>query len=173
MDVVAKALWFIEIEMGRELTLDRIASICEVSRFGLARSFAISTGWPVMRYVRARRLSRAARELAQGAPDILSVALDTGYGSHEAFTRAFHDLFGITPERVFPFVVEVDPAQLKDKLQFVPLRDLFTNMHRLRDAHLMIAGMRGVHAMGLWNEYSFTPQQNLTSGPVSAPKKKL
>jgi AraC family transcriptional regulator len=100
MDLVAKALWFIEIEMGRELTLDRIANICEVSRFGLARSFAISTGWPVMRYVRARRLSRAARELAQGAPDILSVALDTGYGSHEAFTRAFHDLFGITPERV-------------------------------------------------------------------------
>ena len=100
MDVVAKALWFIEIEMGRDLTLDRIATICEVSRFGLPRSFAINTGWPVMRYIRARRLSRAARELAQGAPDILSVALDTGYGSHETFTRAFHDLFGITPERV-------------------------------------------------------------------------
>jgi AraC family transcriptional regulator len=30
----------------------------------------------------------------------LSVALDTGYGSHEAFTRAFRDQFGLTPEAV-------------------------------------------------------------------------
>jgi AraC family transcriptional regulator len=46
-----------------------------------------------MQYVRARRLSEAARALAAGAPDILSVALEAGYGSHEAFTRAFRDRF--------------------------------------------------------------------------------
>jgi AraC family transcriptional regulator len=53
-----------------------------------------------MRYVRARRLSEAARALAAGAPDILSLALDADYGSHEAFTRAFRDHFGMTPEAV-------------------------------------------------------------------------
>jgi AraC family transcriptional regulator len=53
-----------------------------------------------MRYVRGRRLSEAARHLIDGAPDILSVALDAGYGSHEAFTRAFRDQFGLTPEAV-------------------------------------------------------------------------
>jgi AraC family transcriptional regulator len=51
-----------------------------------------------MRYVRGRRLSEAARSLAGGAKDILSVALDAGYGSHEAFTRAFREQFGLTPE---------------------------------------------------------------------------
>jgi AraC family transcriptional regulator len=51
-----------------------------------------------MRYARGRRLSEAARSLAAGAPDILAVALDTGYGSHEAFTRAFREQFGVTPE---------------------------------------------------------------------------
>jgi len=35
-----------------------------------------------------------------GAPDILNVALDADYGSHEAFTRAFRDHFGVTPEAV-------------------------------------------------------------------------
>src|SRR5262249_28317625 len=40
------------------------------------------------------------RALAAGAPDILHVALDADYGSHEAFTRAFRDYFGITPETV-------------------------------------------------------------------------
>ncbi len=32
--------------------------------------------------------------------DILSVAIEAGYGSHEAFTRAFRDQFGLTPETV-------------------------------------------------------------------------
>jgi AraC family transcriptional regulator len=50
--------------------------------------------------VRARRLSEAARALAGGAPDILTLALDADYGSHEAFTRAFRDHFGVTPEIV-------------------------------------------------------------------------
>ena len=38
--------------------------------------------------------------LANGAPDILSLALEADYGSHEAFTRAFRDHFGVTPEAV-------------------------------------------------------------------------
>jgi AraC family transcriptional regulator len=53
-----------------------------------------------MRYVRARRLTEAARALAGGATDILAVALDAGYGSHEAFTRAFREQFDLTPEAI-------------------------------------------------------------------------
>ena len=66
----------------------------------MVRAFAAATGLSVMRYVRARRLSEAARALAAGAPDILDLALDADYGSHEAFTRAFRDHFGSTPETV-------------------------------------------------------------------------
>jgi AraC family transcriptional regulator len=66
----------------------------------MVRAFGVTTGHSVMRYVRARRLSEAAKALAKGAPDILMVALDAGYGSHEAFTRAFRDQFGVTPDAV-------------------------------------------------------------------------
>src|SRR5579863_7108524 len=69
-----------------------------VSRYHVSRVFGLATGHSVMRYVRGRRLTEAARCLANGAPDILGVALDAGYGSHEAFTRAFRDQFGLTPE---------------------------------------------------------------------------
>ena len=48
--------------------------------------------------MRGRRLTEAARTLAGGAPDILAVALDVGYNSDEALTRAFRDQFGLTPE---------------------------------------------------------------------------
>ena len=93
-----KALWFIESHFGSELTLGEIASHAGVSRFHLTRAFGAATGYSIMRYVRGRRLTEAARALANGAPDILAVALDAGYGSHEAFTRVFHEQFGMTPE---------------------------------------------------------------------------
>jgi AraC family transcriptional regulator len=99
-DPVAKAVWFIESHAADELTLADIAAIAGLSRFQAVRAFGMATGHSVMRYVRGRRLTEAAKALAQGAPDILTVALDAGYGSHEAFTRAFRDQFGLTPDRV-------------------------------------------------------------------------
>src|ERR1700758_1759614 len=100
MNPAQKALWYIEGHLGQPLTLDKIASVAGVSRYHMVRSFAAATGFSVMRYVRARRLTEAARALADGAPDILTLALDADYGSHEAFTRAFRDHFGMTPEAV-------------------------------------------------------------------------
>lgn len=98
MDSVKTAIWCIESRFASDLSLDEIAAVSGVSRFHLCRAFGASTGRSVMRYVRERRLSEAARQLAGGAPDILPIALSWGYGSHEAFTRAFRDQFGITPE---------------------------------------------------------------------------
>src|SRR5215475_11577172 len=100
MNPAQKALWYIESHLAGRLTLDEISEVAGVSRFHLVRAFAAATGFPVMRYVRARRLTEAARALAGGAPDILSLALEADYGSHEAFTRAFRDHFGATPEAV-------------------------------------------------------------------------
>src|ERR1700759_4175948 len=100
MNAAQKALWYIESHLARPLTLDEISAMAGISRFHMVRAFAAATGFSVMRYVRARRLTEAARTLAAGAPDILQVALDADYGSHEAFTRAFRDHFGVTPETV-------------------------------------------------------------------------
>jgi AraC family transcriptional regulator len=137
MNPVGKALWFIESHFSRVLTLDEIAGGGCVSRFHLARAFEAATGFSVMRYVRARRLSEAARRLAEGAPDILAVAVDAGYGSHEAFTRAFREQFGLTPEALRarghldnlalvepirmdkPFLTHLEPPRFEDGKPFL------------------------------------------------------
>jgi AraC family transcriptional regulator len=100
MGPVEKAVWYIESHFAEPLTLDGLAEEAGVSRFHLARAFAAATGQSAIRYLRGRRLSEAAKALAAGAPDILATALEAGYGSHEAFTRAFRDQFGTTPESV-------------------------------------------------------------------------
>ena len=100
MTIVDQAIWIIERNSAEPLTLPGIARACGVSRAHLANAFGTTTGRSLMRYARGRRLSAAARTLADGARDILSVAIASGYGSHEAFTRAFRDHFGRTPEQV-------------------------------------------------------------------------
>lgn len=100
MSAAAKALWYIETHFADDLSLDDIAAASGVTRFHMARVFEARVGRTVMSYVRGRRLALAAQALAEGAQDILSVAIQAGYGSHEAFTRAFVAAFGLTPEQV-------------------------------------------------------------------------
>ncbi|MBD8900167.1 AraC family transcriptional regulator [Rhodanobacter sp. DHG33] len=100
MAAAEKALWFIESHYSEDLSLGRIAEVAGVSPFHLARLFPAMTGCSVVRYLRGRRMTEAARRLAGGAPDILEVAMASGYGSHEAFTRAFGEQFGLSPASV-------------------------------------------------------------------------
>jgi AraC family transcriptional regulator len=100
MSIIDRTIWFIETHAGSPLGLDDLAAHAGVSRSHLSRIFPLATGYSLFGYLRARRLSLAARALADGATGILSVALDAGYGSHEAFTRAFRDQFGLTPEEL-------------------------------------------------------------------------
>ena len=100
MNAIEKALWFIESHFASEITLRDLAKAGGVTRFHITRAFGAATGRSIMGYVRGRRLTEAAKALSNGAADILSVALGAGYGSHEAFTRAFRDEFGVTPETI-------------------------------------------------------------------------
>jgi len=100
MSVAAQALWYIDGHLRGDLSLAAIADAAGVSRFHLSRAFAVTTGQSLSGYIRARRLSEAAKAIAGGAPNLLDVALEAGYGSHEAFTRAFRQHFEITPDEL-------------------------------------------------------------------------
>jgi AraC family transcriptional regulator len=125
MHPIEKALWFIENRLSGEISLEDVARSVGVSSHYLARAFAAATGLSLMRYARGRRLSEAARILAAGAPDILEVALGAGYGSHEAFTRAFRRQFDVPPEALRAFglpanVQLVEPIRM-DKTLLIDL----------------------------------------------------
>jgi AraC family transcriptional regulator len=146
VDPIDKAVWCIERRFASEISLDEIAEVSGVSRFHLSRAFGAATGRSVMRYVRERRLSEAARQLASGAPDILAVALDWGYGSHEAFTRAFRDQFGLTPEELRA-KGSLSSLQLAEPLAMHSLAPITLPEPRFATAKsLLIAGFGGSFA---------------------------
>ena len=138
---VAKALWYVENNFAGELTLDRIADVAGVSRYHVSRAFGEAIGRPITRYVRGRRLTEAAKALASGASDILTVALESGYGSHEAFTRAFREQFGQTPESVRA-QRHLDNLELVEALtmNYSVLKDLAEPRFETRQAFL-VAGL--------------------------------
>lgn len=92
------AIWFIESHLDKQLTLKRIAEVAQVSPEHLWHEFLAVTGETVMGYVRARRMTDAGDILAAGDTNILTIALRFGYSSHEAFSRAFKDVFGASPK---------------------------------------------------------------------------
>ncbi len=146
MDPVNKALWLVETRLGDEPTVEEIAAVAGLSRFHLSRLFSLCVGQSIMRYARGRRLTEAARTLAKGAPDILAVALDAGYGSHEAFTRAFRDQFGVTPESVraqgaIDDLERVEPFRMTTSSDVAPKPRIETA------PALTIVGIRQRHAM--------------------------
>ena len=98
--LVDKLIWHIEVHLDAPLTLTELSQCCAVNAHHMCRAFQLTTGMSIMAYVRARRLSRAARVLAGGEADILTTALEAGYGSHEAFTRAFTAYLGTLPRTV-------------------------------------------------------------------------
>lgn len=100
MKAVEKAIWYIERNYDQTIKLDDLANAANISRYYLSRTFIYTTGIPISRYLRDRRLSHAAIALAAGKKDILDLALSMGYGSHEAFSRAFKFKFGYTPESI-------------------------------------------------------------------------
>ncbi|HET8595970.1 MAG TPA: helix-turn-helix transcriptional regulator [Intrasporangium sp.] len=79
------------------LTGDEIAGRLHLSRFHLDRVVSSAAGETPRALRRRVLLERSAFRLATSHRSILEVAAEAGYGSHEAFTRAFRRAYGATP----------------------------------------------------------------------------
>lgn len=93
---------FIESNLDNDYSIDEVARVAHYSLFHFHRLFRARTGESVSRYAKRLRMERAAYRLAHGSnesptDDLLTVAVEAGYSSHEAFTRAFRAMFGVTP----------------------------------------------------------------------------
>ena len=81
------------------LTLRRLAGRLGGSAFHVSRKFREISGMRFRDYLRYRRLAFALKELRETERGILDIALDYGFASHEAFTRAFREAYGLTPSQ--------------------------------------------------------------------------
>jgi AraC family transcriptional regulator len=76
-----------------------LASRLHLSRFHFDRLVTAAGGEPPAALRRRILLERAAYRLITTGDELLPIALDAGYSSHEAFTRAFRRAYGQAPSR--------------------------------------------------------------------------
>ena len=106
----------IDRHLDEQLELDTVARVANFSSFHFHRLFTAWMGETLGDYTRRRRLEAAAlRLVAQPRVPVLQVALSVGFGSTEAFARAFKARFGSTPTSWRVLQVS-NRDQLKSKL---------------------------------------------------------
>lgn len=89
----------VEENLGEDLDVVRLAAGLGTTEYHLRRMFSSLAGMPLSQYVRRRRMTVAAAEIVAGSGDLLGIAVRYGYGSAEAFGRAFESVHGVSPGR--------------------------------------------------------------------------
>lgn len=96
---LAPAMAQIHADIARNHSLDDLAILCHMSRSNFARVFRDVSGWTVHQYVSWWRMQVAWSRLESGE-SIKAVALEVGYQSEAAFSKAFKKVCGVSPGRI-------------------------------------------------------------------------
>jgi AraC family transcriptional regulator len=92
-----QTLEHIESRLDQQVDVAELARVAATSEYHLRRMFSALAGMPLSEYVRRRRLTVAGAEVLAGRRSLLEIAVRYGYGSGEAFARAFRAMHGVGP----------------------------------------------------------------------------
>ncbi|GHJ49665.1 AraC family transcriptional regulator [Catellatospora sp. TT07R-123] len=92
-----EAMAYIEERLDGEIDAAELARIAVTSEYHFRRLFSALAGVPLSEYVRRRRMTVAGAEVLSGQRTLLDIAVRYGYGSGEAFARAFRAVHGVGP----------------------------------------------------------------------------
>ncbi|UZJ30610.1 AraC family transcriptional regulator [Streptomyces endophytica] len=92
-----EALEHIESHLDQRIEVAELARIAVTSEYHFRRLFSALAGVSLSEYVRRRRLTVAGADVLAGERTLLEIAVRYGYGSGEAFARAFRTVHGIGP----------------------------------------------------------------------------
>jgi AraC family transcriptional regulator len=97
LEKLLPVLAHIQANLDSDLSLDAVAERVRLSSFHFHRLFRSAIGETLKQYTQRLRLERAANRLVIHDTSILDIALDSGFQSHETFSRSFQRRFQVTP----------------------------------------------------------------------------
>lgn len=128
-----------------------LAKVAHFSPHHFHRVFRGVTGESVMECVRRLRLERAARRLHHSDASVLNIALESGFGSHEGFTRAFSAHFGAAPST---FREQPHPREARS-VDMPPLEPAEVEVRDAEGITMTCMGHQGsfAEAPGVWQDF--------------------
>jgi AraC family transcriptional regulator len=97
--VLNRLVELVDESLGDEFDVARLAGSAGTTEYHVRRMFSSLAGMPLSEYIRRRRMTVAAADVL-GDADLLAIAVRFGYGSTEAFGRAFRSVHGAGPADV-------------------------------------------------------------------------
>ncbi len=97
-----RARFLLERDLENPPTLDMLAKEVQCSSFYLSRIFVQHAGTSIPRYLRSKRVEKAAELLRAGRMSVTEVAIAVGYASVSSFNKAFVEHFGCCPAGLYP-----------------------------------------------------------------------
>ena len=97
LDHFRSSIDYLEANLDKEIQVAEAARTARMSKYHYQRMFHMISGVTLADYVRKRRLTMAAQEMAGSGAKVLDTALKYGYQTPEAFAKAFQRLHGMPP----------------------------------------------------------------------------
>jgi AraC family transcriptional regulator len=94
--ILNRVVDIVEESLDEDLDIVALARSLGTTEYHVRRMFSSLAGMPLSEYVRRRRMTVAAADLV-GGDEMLQIAVRYGYGSTEAFGRAFRAVHGVGP----------------------------------------------------------------------------
>lgn len=97
-EAVQKSVDYVEENIKEELSIEELAKVSFLSMYYFQKLFSRLVGKTVNEYIKARRVANAKPLLKSTNRRIADIAVEYGFNSHEAFTKAFKEIYSVTPE---------------------------------------------------------------------------
>lgn len=116
-------------------SLAEIAAQVGYSSYHCSERFRQVTGMTIREYLSKRKLYAAAMALQQGQDAIAQIALDCGFSSQQALTRAFRQAFGCSPAAYRRHPEQYSPTIIKEVELVMEARSVFDTIPEQFDKH--------------------------------------
>ena len=158
--ILVDALSYIEEHLNEPIVQQNIADACFSSLSGLQKLFMYALHFSVKEYIDKRRLSQAAKELADTDLTITEIAFRYQYNSSEVFSRAFSKLWGMPPSvfrtawkftGLFPkieFLCQEDNSMPHKKVDISELYDVIKSKPDTYILSFDVVGLMAINEIG-------------------------
>lgn len=136
-DSILYVVDFIEKDLSINYSIEMLAKEVGYSKYHMHKMFTNVVGIPLYQYIKKRRLSEAAKKLLCTEEGILDIALEVGYESQQAFTKAFTTAFRLSPKA------------FRHKVKKFSLTPRFKNTHKMEGEKIMDVRLENCGAMTL------------------------
>lgn len=99
VQTIRRMIDWIDENIKENPTLEKMSDSVGYSPFYCSVKFHEYAGVTFQQYVVGKKLDLAAQDIGASRRSILQIALDYGFSSNEAFTRAFSKQYGCTPNQ--------------------------------------------------------------------------